>query len=252
MREAGLDAGSFDAAAESTQAGQAIQAVRQRIEDACRRVGRSPESVSLVTVSKTVPIERLRVAVEAGLTRLGENRLQEALPKMAALPGVSWDLLGPLQSNKARRAMAAFVRIQTVDSIDLVRRLDSLAAELQPTGRYPVLLQVNVDYDPAKAGFSAAALEAALPEIAQATGLELQGLMTVGRFTTDAATARGTFSGLRRVSERLRAIDAGLGPELSMGMSDDFELAIEEGATIVRIGRALFGERPAPVPIDRR
>jgi pyridoxal phosphate enzyme (YggS family) len=214
--------------------------VLERIAGACARVGRDPGSVTLVAVSKTVPAAVLRAAVEAGLTILGENRVQEAEAKVA---GATWHLVGPLQSNKAKRALTAFDVIESVDSVELAGRLDRLAAEVRPGGRVPVLLQVNVDGDPAKAGFDPGALARAEEAIASLPRLEMRGLMTVGRLVERAEEARPTFVALRALSERLRSSWPGLGPELSMGMTDDFEIAIEEGATVVRIGRALFGHR---------
>ena len=195
-------------------------------------------------MSKTVAADALRDAVAAGLDLLGENRVQEASAKAPEVAGARWQLVGPLQSNKARRALEVFEAIQSVDSVDLARRLDRLVPEVRPDGRYPVLLQVNVDLDPAKAGFAPADLDAALEAILALPHLSVGGLMTVGRLTSDPAVARGTFRDLQALSERCRAGWPDLGPALSMGMSDDFELAIEEGATVVRVGRALFGERP--------
>ena len=221
----------------------ARERVLARIADACARADRAPEDVTLVAVSKTVAAEALRDAVAAGLDLLGENRVQEGVAKAPEVPGARWQLIGPLQSNKARRALEVFESIQTVDSVDLARRLDRLVPEVRPGRRYPVLLQVNVDLDPAKAGFAADELEAALDELLALPHLAVDGLMTVGRLTGDPAEARRTFRGLRELSERIRGRWPGLGPELSMGMTDDFELAVEEGATIVRVGRALFGER---------
>ena len=215
-----------------------------RIEAAARRVGRDPAGVRLVAVSKTVPPERLRAAVAAGLDTLGENRVQEALAKLDEVPGATWHLVGPLQANKARRAVAAFAMIETVDSLALAGRLDRLAAELRPGRPLPVLLEVNVDADPEKAGFGATELRAALPAILELPSLEVRGLMTVGRLVDEAEAARPTFVALRHLAEALRRDQPRLGPDLSMGMSDDFEIAIEEGATLVRVGRALFGERP--------
>jgi pyridoxal phosphate enzyme (YggS family) len=222
-------------------------AVLGRIAAACQRVGRDPSTVQLVAVSKTVDADRLRSAVEAGLTTLAENRVQEAESKVGLIDAATWDLVGPLQSNKAKRALETFDRIQTVDSLALAERLDRLAREVRdagPTRRYPVLLQVNVDDDPSKAGFAPGELETAIESTARLDGLDVQGLMTIGRLVADPAAARPTFVALRRVSERLRSAGATIGPALSMGMTDDFETAIEEGATIVRVGRALFGERP--------
>jgi pyridoxal phosphate enzyme (YggS family) len=222
---------------------EARQRVLERIADAAARAGRDPADITLVAVSKTVPAERLVAAVAAGLTILGENRVQEAVSKIAAVPGASWHLVGPLQSNKARRAVEIFETIQSVDSVQLAVRLDRLTAELRPGDRLRVLLQVNVDDDSSKAGLSPDDLEASLPEILALPALEIRGLMTIGRLPESAEAARPTFRALRSLSERLRPRHAGLGAELSMGMSDDYPVAVEEGATIVRVGRALFGER---------
>src|SRR6187402_15397 len=133
--------------------------VLARIAAACVRAGRSPESVTLVAVSKTVAADALRDAVAAGLDVLGENRVQEAAGKAPDVPGARWQLVGPLQSNKARKALEVFESIQSVDSVDVARRLDRLAPEVRPGGPYPILLQVNVDRDPAKAGFAPADLD---------------------------------------------------------------------------------------------
>lgn len=221
-------------------------AVRERvletIADACRRAGRDPGEVTLVAVSKTVPAPRLEAAVAAGLTLFGENRVQEAEAKAPLLPGARWHLIGPLQSNKARRAAELFEAIESVDSAELARRLDRLAGEI---GRAPlgVYLQVNVDRDEAKAGFLSEALEAEVPALAALPNLSLLGLMTVGRLTGTAEEARPTFVRLREISMRLRRSVPGLGAGLSMGMTGDYAVAVEEGATLIRVGRALFGAR---------
>ncbi len=211
---------------------------------ACARSGRDPAGVQLVAVSKTVPIERLAAAISAGLTTLGENRVQEAEPKVAVLTGARWHLVGHLQANKARRAVVLFETIESVDSLELANRLDRLAAE---AGRTPldVYLQVNVDRDEAKEGFLPEQLEAALPDLARLSNLRLRGLMTVGRLVQSAEQARPTFARLRELSERLRSSVGGtLEAGLSMGMTDDFPVAVEEGATVIRVGRAIFGPRP--------
>ena len=228
------------------------------IADACARSERDPAGVTLVAVSKTVDGAHVRAAVAAGLTTLGENRVQEAEEKVAAAPGARWHLVGPLQANKARRAVAIFDVIESVGSAALAVRLDRFAGELRPGRPLSILLQVNVDGDPAKAGFEPHDLAAAMPGLVGLPNLELRGLMTVGRFVATAAEARTTFHALRVLSERLRALSPhparggaaavtastrGLGPALSMGMSDDYPVAVEEGATLVRVGRALFGER---------
>ena len=223
------------------------EAVLGRVAAACQRAGRDTADVTVVAVSKTVETDRLRAAVEAGITTLGENRVQEAEGKVGDVAGATWHLVGPLQSNKARRALETFDVIQTVDSVALAERLDRLAREVRgagPSARFPVLLQVNVDDDPSKAGFSPDDLPDAIDTIGRLDALDAQGLMTIGRLVSDGDAARPTFVGLRRLSELLREHEAPLGPELSMGMTDDLEVAVEEGATIVRVGRAIFGERP--------
>jgi pyridoxal phosphate enzyme (YggS family) len=218
-------------------------AVLSRIDAAARRVGRDPAGVRLVAVTKTVSPERIRAAVAAGLTTLGENRVQEALDKRALVPGARWHLIGPLQSNKVRRALETFDVIESVDSLDLARRLARVGGEARPGRDTPILLQVNVDADPAKAGFGTADLERDLPAIVALPGLRVDGLMTIGRQVGEAESARPTFAALRILAARLRVAIPALGPELSMGMTDDFEVAVEEGATMVRVGRAIFGAR---------
>jgi len=217
--------------------------VLERIAAAAVRAGRDPAAVTLVAVSKTVPAEAVRDAVAAGITVLGENRVQEAAAKIPEVTGARWHLVGPLQSNKARRAVELFDVIESVDSVELAARLDRIVREIRPGARYPVLLQVNVDRDPAKAGFAPDALGDAVERIAELDALDTAGLMTIGRLVERPEDARSSFRRLRVMAERLRGGGRGLGTALSMGMTDDFEVAVEEGATIVRVGRALFGER---------
>ncbi len=238
----------------------AYRAARERIVEtiasAAARAGRDPDAVTLVAVSKTVDATRARAAVAAGCTVLGENRVQEGAAKAPEVPGATWHLIGPLQSNKARRAVEVFDVVETVDSLALARRLDRIvrdvrglppAGDVEPARRLRVLLQANVDDDPAKAGFDPDDLARALPEIEDLGALELAGLMTVGRLVETAEAARPTFAALRRLSELLRARPGSrLGPAISMGMSHDYAVAVEEGATIVRVGTAIFGARPAP------
>jgi len=200
--------------------------------------------VTLLGVTKTVPVEQIRAAIALGLTDLGENRVQEAEAKAADLPAVAWHLVGHLQSNKAGRAVELFEQIHSVDSIDLARRLSRLATAAGRTP-LPVYLEVNVDRDPHKSGMAVSDLERALPELVTLPGLELRGLMTVGRLVSNPEDTRPTFAALRGLSDRMSASQPRLGSGLSMGMSDDFEIAVEEGATVVRIGRAIFGERPS-------
>jgi pyridoxal phosphate enzyme (YggS family) len=219
-----------------------------RIGDAAARAGRDPSQVEVVAVSKTVAPDHIRFAAEAGFTSFGEYRVQERLEKANDVgglgAGVTWHLVGPLQSNKARRAVELFDVIETVDSLDLAARLDRIAGELRPGTGLRVLLQANVDDDAAKSGFEPAVLERDLAAILDLPHLAVAGLMTVGRQVATAEEARPTFRALRELGERLRGRDSRLGPALSMGMTEDYPVAVEEGATIVRIGRAIFGARP--------
>ncbi|MHB8891638.1 MAG: YggS family pyridoxal phosphate-dependent enzyme, partial [Candidatus Limnocylindrales bacterium] len=192
-----------------------------RIAAAAVRAGRDPAGVTLVAVSKTVPAARVRAAVAAGLDVLGENRVQEAGGKIPEVPGARWHLLGPLQANKARRAVELFDMVEAVDSEELAGRLDRIAGQLRPGRPLPILLQVNVADDPAKAGFEPAAVEAAMPRILDLPNLRVAGLMTIGRLVETAEAARPTFRALRDLSALLRARWPRLGQELSMGMTDD-------------------------------
>jgi pyridoxal phosphate enzyme (YggS family) len=220
--------------------------ILERIATAAARVGRDPASVQVVAVTKTVPPERIVAAAAAGFPTFGENRVQERQAKAGATAAATatWHLIGPLQSNKARRAVELFDVIETVDSVELAERLSRIAGELRPERPLRVLLQVNVDDDAAKAGFEPAALTRDLGAILDLPGISVGGLMTVGRLVDSPERARPTFVALRTLSERLRALHPGLGPALSMGMSEDYPIAVEEGATLVRIGRAIFGARP--------
>jgi len=215
---------------------------------ACARSGRPSDAATLVAISKTVPVEKLRLAQVAGHDVLGENRVQEAAGKIPLLGPSQWHLVGHLQKNKAAKAVELFDVIESVDSVALATRLDRLVGERgsRGGGRLPVYLQVNVDDDPAKAGWVPTDLERELGAVVVLPNLEVRGLMTVGWLTAGSSQARPTFARLRVLSETLRAAEPRLGPGLSMGMTDDYEVAIEEGSTLVRVGRALFGERPAP------
>jgi PLP dependent protein len=220
-------------------------AVLARISAVCQSVGRDPTDVDLVAVSKGMALPRVAAAVAAGFTLLGENRVQELAAKAPALPGATWHLIGHLQGNKARAAVELCAAVESVDSLGLAERLDRLSGELRGSkGPLPVYLQVNVDADPAKSGFSPAELERDLPTIGALAGLRIEGLMTVGRLTERPEEARATFVALHGLSDRLRSTEPRLGPGLSMGMSADFEVAIQEGATLVRVGQAIFGPRP--------
>lgn len=200
--------------------------------------GHDPDRLRIVAVTKTWPLEVARAAVDAGLTRLGESRVQEAEPKIAAIRDADWHFVGRLQSNKARRALRAFAVIHSVDSLELLRRIGELATQ---EGRQPgLLLQVNVSGEDVKAGVTP---EVALAGAGTLRGTGLVGLMTIAPMGAADAEARRLFARLRELRERLEQ-DAGIGlPELSMGMSADAHAAAAEGATLVRIGTALFGPR---------
>jgi pyridoxal phosphate enzyme (YggS family) len=223
------------------QIGERHEALRARLRAAAEAAGREPDAFRIVAVTKTFPIEVVRAASDAGLQRFGENRVQEALPKVAALPDAEWHLVGHLQSNKARRAIGAFSMIHSVDSIGLLRRIEAVAHDL---GRRPeLLLQVNLTGEASKSGFEAGALgDAELTRaFAELRAARVSGLMTIGPHHEDP---RPTFARLRQLRD---ALQDGLGaplPELSMGMSADAEAAVAEGATLVRIGTALLGPRP--------
>lgn len=226
------------------------QDVRARIAGAAIRSGRSPADVLIVAVTKTVPAAVLREAFALGFTTFGENRVQEARDKRVALDDLParWELIGRLQTNKVARAVELFARVQSVDSLRLAEELDRRAGEHGVV--LPVLLEVNVAGEASKAGFAVADLAAAAAAIARLPHLRPEGLMTVAPLGERAEDAHPVFRELSRLRETLRkqvpcGPDGGW-PELSMGMSDDFEIAVEEGATVVRIGRALFGERPQP------
>jgi pyridoxal phosphate enzyme (YggS family) len=225
-----------------------VAAVRQRISRAAARAGREADSIGLVAVSKTFPAEAVRAAFEAGLRDFGENRVQEAEPKIVALSdlaarGLRWHLVGHLQSNKARRAAALFERIQSLDSLELGRRLARIGAE---SGRdVHVLLQADLAGEAKKFGLDEAQLLPALEALRGTPGLRVEGLMLLPPYFDDPEEARPFFRHLRALGERAAAAGLLSGGELSMGMSHDFEVAIEEGATIVRIGSAIFGERQA-------
>lgn len=224
------------------------ETILERVATAASRAGRDPGEVQIVAVSKTVAPERILAAAAVGFEVFGENRVQEREAKAGetAAARASWHLVGPLQSNKARRAVELFDVIETVDSLALAERLSRIALELRPGRPLPVLLQVNVDEDAAKAGFEPRVLEGELAAVLELPGIVVEGLMTVGRLVETPELARPTFAALRELSERLRTDLPRLGPALSMGMSEDFPIAVEEGATLVRVGRAIFGSRPTP------
>jgi hypothetical protein len=235
--------------------------IYERIAAAAQRAGRNPAEVTLVAVSKTQPVEVIAQAVAAGVNHIGENRVQEALPKIMSLSqaqqGVHWHLIGHLQRNKSRTAAEHFAMLHSLDSVRLAetlqRHVQAVRAETGP--RFPVLLQVNVSGEASKEGFDLPGglehqpgLEAFLADVEKLIALphlDIQGLMTVAPWTSDPEAVRPIFQRLRRLRDVLaQRFPQATWHHLSMGMTDDFEVAIEEGATFVRIGRALFGERP--------
>jgi hypothetical protein len=226
-----------------TGVAERLTLVRARIARAAERARRDPASITLIGVTKGVEPARIEAAIAAGLHELGENRVQEALPKIAALPaGVRWHLVGHLQRNKARAAAGAFAVIHSVDRLRLAEVLDRAAGELGR--RLPVLVEVNVAGEATKFGCAPAEVEALIAGLGTCQHLVPVGLMTVAPLVHDPEAVRPVFRRLRELRDRLWGHPGAAGSgELSMGMSGDFEVAIEEGATMVRIGRAIFGER---------
>lgn len=213
-----------------------VREVRFRIARACQRSHRSPDEVTLVAITKGVSAETIRCAFHCGIRHFGENRVQEAETKLAQLSDlrseITWHMVGHLQTNKAKKALELFDIIHSVDSLRLAEVLSRRAGRT-----FPVLLQVNVSGETSKSGFSVAEVAVALDTISQLPNIKVIGLMTIAPLSIDPEVVRPVFRKLRELRDQL-----GL-EHLSMGMSDDFEVAVEEGATMVRIGRAIFGER---------
>jgi hypothetical protein len=239
-----------------------VQAVSERIEAAARRAGRDPAEVTLMAVTKTHSVETIAQAVEAGITHLGENRVQEASQKIPAIldsyPHVRWHLIGHLQRNKAGSASQLFDMLHALDSVRLAETLQRQVAKEAGAGgkeQFSVLLQVNVSGEASKEGFDlSGGLEnreqlpqflADVERVLSLPNLRVQGLMTIAPFSADPETARPVFQRLRLLRDALaQQFPQADWRHLSMGMTGDFEVAIEEGSTFVRVGRAIFGERP--------
>ena len=219
--------------------------VRERVARAAERAGRGPDEIRLIAVSKTVDSSVVQLAADSGVRDLGENRVQEAAGKAQKVKadGLRWHLIGHLQSNKARQAVSVFDVIHTVDTVDLARRLDRIAGE---EGKRPiVLIQVDLAHEPTKSGVDEPELPAIVGALDWAENLDFRGLMTMPPFFAEPEQGRGYFKRLREI---LANLNRGRAPqrlltELSMGMSHDFEVAIEEGATMIRVGTAIFGPR---------
>jgi len=221
-----------------------LRSVQGRIAAAAKRACRDPSSVRLVTVTKTVDLDGIRQAVAAGAAVLGENRVQEAKEKIEALGAVaSWHLIGHLQTNKAKYAVKLFDLIHSVDNIELAQELDRQAGKIGK--KQNVLIEVNIAGEASKAGMAAGKAPALAREVARLQNLSVQGLMTMPPWSADPEDSRTFFRKLRELAEAIaQENSSGLSMrELSMGMSGDFEVAIEEGATLVRVGTAIFGAR---------
>ena len=234
-----------EAAVESPLATR-IEKIRRAIATAAVRAHRSADDVTLVAVSKTHPADKVREAIAAGLTDFGENRVQEAETKIPEVgrDAARWHLIGHLQSNKARRAVELFDWIHSLDSVELARRLDRVSSELNRE-ELPVLIQVDLGHEATKTGVEEKNLREVVDAVRECDRLRLMGLMTLPPFFDDAESARPYFKRLRELRDELQKEGVfGERPgDLSMGMTHDFEIAIEEGATIVRVGTAIFGER---------
>lgn len=219
-----------------------LQAIRDRISAAAQRCGREPAAVELLAVSKTFPVDAIREAVDAGQVLFGENKVQEILAKAPQLPAnLHWHLIGHLQSNKVRKVLPLVKAIHSVGSLDLARDVDRIAGEL---GLFPqVYLEVNLGAESSKHGFSAEQVRENLEALYALKRLEIQGLMCIPPFDADAERSRPYFVKLRELREELEQRGGAPLPLLSMGMSHDFEIAVEEGATTVRVGSAIFGDR---------
>ena len=225
-----------------TSVANALAAIRQRIADAAARSGRGGDAVTLVAVSKTFPVEVIEEAVAAGQQIFGENKVQEGLDKIPALPGdLEWHLIGHLQSNKIRKALPLFGWIETIDSLERAQQVDRVAGEL---GVGPnILLQVNIGQDDAKFGYTESGLRSDFDALLGLLHLDIRGLMTIPPLEESPDRTRAHFAALRVLRDDLEIRAGRPLPDLSMGMSHDFEIAIEEGATLVRVGSAIFGGR---------
>lgn len=220
------------------------QTLSRRIEAACTRVGRNPKEVTLVAVTKTKPVEMIQEAIEVGITHFGENRVQEAAAKIPQIKTpATWHLVGTLQTNKVKKALPLFSMIQSVDSRHLAEEIARRCQQLNRS--MPVLIEVNTSGEPTKHGVSPEALADLISAVLNLPHLQLQGLMTIGPgiAVDEPEASRACFRLLARLAREMRLRFGIALPQLSMGMSADFEVGIEEGATIIRVGTALFGPR---------
>jgi len=224
-----------------------LESVRQRVARACERGGRDPSGVTLLTVSKGHRAEVVRAAADLGLALFGENRVQEGKAKIGLCPSrLRWHLIGHLQSNKCRDAVHFFEMIQSVDSLSLAQEINKWADKSAKTVR--VLIEVNIAGESSKFGYAPEKVLSELSEINALPKIEVHGLMTVAPFAQDPEKVRPVFRRLRELKTECEKILGAPLPQLSMGMSGDFEVAVEEGATIIRLGSAILGPRSAPKP----
>lgn len=223
-----------------------LEAIERRLVAACERAGRDRNSVTLLAVTKAQPPEAVQAGADLGLTLFGENKVQEAKAKIPLCPGrLHWHFIGHLQSNKCRDAVSLFEMIHSVDSLALAQEINKRAEQAAKT--MPVLLEVNAVGEASKFGYRPEQLLVELATINQLPRIEIHGLMTIPPWSPEAEKARPVFRRMRELKERCEQILGVPLPYLSMGMSSDFEVAIEEGATMIRIGTALFGPRQKPV-----
>jgi hypothetical protein len=227
--------------------------LRERVRRVAEGAGRDPASVRIVAVTKSHPLDAVDAALAAGLYDLGENRVEELEEKRAARPDApaTWHLIGHVQSRKARRAAELADLVHSVDSLRLAEKLAQAGAEACGPGaqegrEVAVLAQVNTSGEGSKGGFALEGAVEAIHEVAELPGLRVRGLMTMAPFVDDERVLRAAFASLRETGERLRRVTDRVGQELSMGMTNDLDVAIREGSTMIRIGTALFGERPQP------
>ncbi len=220
-----------------------LKEVNERIQRACARAGRSPAEIALVAVTKTVPAARIQQGVDAGIRLVGENKVQEAARKADHVRGVTWHMVGHLQRNKAKKAVALFAMIQSVDSLELAQEIDRNSAEAGK--QMDVLIEVNTSQEDTKFGRAPEDCIDLVEKISHFKHISVKGLMTIGAFTPDEKVVRACFSRLRDLRESIRRanIENVKMEWLSMGMTSDFETAIEEGSNMVRIGAAIFGPR---------